>query len=44
MCYFNHKYIYTLKGRSEGVKAKAYIYCFYDVILLFKSVQGGGGV
>ena len=29
----------TLRGR-EGVKAKAYIYCFYDVILMFKSVQG----
>ena len=25
---------------KEGVKAKAYIYCFSDVILLFKSVQG----
>ena len=31
------------KGR-EGVKAKAHVYCFYDVILLFRSVQGGGGV
>ena len=31
------------KGR-EGVKTKAYVYCFYDVILLFRSVQGEGGV
>ena len=29
--------------RGSGVKAKAYIFCFYDVILLFKSVQGGKG-
>ena len=28
-------------SESEGAKAKTYIYCFYDVILLFKSVQGG---
>ena len=28
---------------GEGVKAKGYIYCFYDVILLFKSVQGERG-
>ena len=25
-----------------GVRVKAYVYCFYDVILLFKSVQGEG--
>ena len=30
---------HTLKER-ERVKDKAYIYCFFDVILLFKSVQG----
>ena len=30
---------HTLKER-EGVKEKAYIYCFFDVILLFESVQG----
>ena len=34
--------MYALRGR-EGVNAKAYIYCFYDVILLFKNVQGGRG-
>ena len=33
---------YALRER-EGVKAKAYIYCFYDIILLFKSAQGGRG-
>lgn len=27
----------------EGGKAKAYIYSFYDVILLFKSFQEGRG-
>ena len=31
--------MYALRGR-EGVKEKTYMYCFYDVILLFKSVQG----
>ena len=36
------KYVRS-KGEG-GVKAKAYMYCFYDVILLFKSVQGGEGV
>ena len=30
---------HTLKER-ERVKEKAYIYCFFDVIPLFKSVQG----
>ena len=30
-------------GERLGVKRKAYIYCFDDVILLFKSVQGGRG-
>ena len=37
------KYIHSNGGR-EGVEAKAQTYCFYDVNLLFKSVQGGGGV
>ena len=27
----------------EGVERKAYIYCFYDVILLFKSMRVGKG-
>ena len=27
---------------KEDIKAKSYIYCFYDLILLFKSVQGEG--
>ena len=36
------KYVRS-KGEG-GVKAKAYMYCFYDVILLFKSVQGRDGV
>ena len=31
---------YALRGR-EGVKAKAYTHCFYEVILLSKGVQGG---
>ena len=35
------KYVRCLRGR-DVVKAKAYIYCFYEVILLFKSVQRGG--
>ena len=30
----------ALRGR-EGVRVKAYFYCFYDVILLFSSIQGG---
>ena len=33
---------YALR-RRKGVKAKAYTYCFYDAILLFKSVQEGRG-
>ena len=33
----------ALRGR-EGVSAKVYIYCFYGILLLFKSAQGGGGV
>ena len=33
----------ALQGR-ERVQGKAYIYCFNDVILLFKSIQVGGGV
>ena len=32
----------ALQGR-DGVKAEAYIYCFYGVILLFKSVHWGKG-
>ena len=36
------KSLYALRER-EGVRAKVCIYCFYDVILLFKSVQGGKG-
>ena len=32
---------YALRGR-ERVRVKAYVYCFYDVILLFKSVQEEG--
>ena len=35
------KYVRCLRGR-DVVKAKAYIYCFYEVILLFKSVKRGG--
>ena len=34
--------MYALRGR-EGVKAKAYISCFYGFVLLFKSVQEGRG-
>ena len=30
--------MYALRGRRVA-KAKAHIYCFYDIILLFKSVQ-----
>ena len=29
---------------EEGGQGKAYIYCFYDVILVLESVQGGEGV
>ena len=36
------KYIHSNGGR-EGVETKAQTYCFYDVILLFKRVQGGAG-
>ena len=32
---------YVRSKADGGVKAKAYIRCFYDIILLFKSVQGG---
>ena len=28
-----------IRSKRRGAKAKAYIYCFYDVILLFESVQ-----
>ena len=31
---------YALRGR-EGVNAKAYTHCFYEVILLSKGVQAG---
>ena len=34
--------MYALRER-EGSKAKAYTCCFYMVILLFESVQGGRG-
>ena len=34
---------YSQKGK-EGFKAKAYIYCFDEAILLFKSVHEGVGV
>ena len=34
---------YARRGR-EGDKAKAYICCFHDAILLFKGIQGAGGV
>ena len=34
---------WALRERN-GVKAKAYMYCFYDVALLLKSGQGGEGV
>ena len=30
-------------SKREGVRTKAYICCFYGVILLFKSVQGRRG-
>ena len=50
MVILDHSQItYTLAGRGGGgeerlgVKRKAYIYCFDDVILLFKSIQGGRG-
>ena len=32
--------MYTLIEK-DGVEEKAYIYCFYDFVLLFQSVQGG---
>ena len=35
--------MYVLRGK-EGFKVKVYIYCFYDVIQLFKNVKGGVGV
>ena len=37
------KSTYSLKGR-EGVRVKANVYCFYDVILLFKNEQRGEGL
>ena len=35
------KYVRCLRER-DVVKAKAYVYCFYEVILLFKSAHRGG--
>ena len=34
--------MYALRGR-DGVKPKACIYCFYEIILLFKSIQDESG-
>ena len=34
--------MYALRGR-DGIKAKACIYCFYEIILLFKSIQDKRG-
>ena len=34
-------HMYALRGK-KGIKAKAYMYCFYDAILLFKSIYKGG--
>ena len=36
------KYVWS-KGR-ETVKAKAYIYCFYDAVLLLKRIHWGKGL
>ena len=35
---------YVRSEGKQGVKKKAYIYCFYDVILLFKKVYEEEGV
>ena len=35
--------MYARREREE-VMEKAYIYCFYPIILLFKSIQGGGSI
>lgn len=34
---------YARSRGKERVQAKAYIYCLYDVMLLFKKAQGTGG-
>ena len=34
---------YVRSEREEGGQCKSYICCFYDVTLLFESVQRGGG-
>ena len=35
---------YVRSEGKQGVQKKAYIYCFYDVILLFKKLYEGEGV
>ena len=38
-----HKVRKSTQSGREVVKAKAYIYCFYNVVILLKSVEGERG-
>ena len=38
-----HKVSTQVRGNGGRIQEKVYIYCFHDVILLLKCLQGGGG-